>query len=732
MKNAKVLLPAFTACLFLGCTGEKMQEVTNNFCSQEIVFKAMLGNVSPLTKTSTVLEGNDISAVLWSPGDDINVFNINGDVVTGGRFINNTDAPSAIADFSGTIDLPSGEDGASGNSLFWALYPYSEDNICTGKSVTFSIPAEQSSPSGTFADGQWPTMARSSGLNLAFYSICSGIMFKVAAEGVTSVCFTNRDGGAINGAVTAAWDSDGHPVINQVKGTDSIVVTPSGSETFQVGAIYFAVLPVVTMTKGIEVTYRKAHSYCTYVNGSRIPFMRNTFNRLFGKDNGYIDIPRKTQEISFDSPSVEWSLADGYEKGGSYSAQRVNNAQTSVSYSSSNASVATVSGPMITIKGAGTTTITATAAEDEDYEEASASYTLMIYDEEKFNLENSYVSQYLDEAATKYTDSNWADVTVVENYCSNSNSNRKDIPAPVTINWIAVSGSGMYTVNIFNDTSLSDLETSVSTSSLSASIYNLIPGRRYYYTVEKGTKTVKSGVFSTTGRVRMMKVSDTNATGHAINCRDFGGMVTTGGKKLKYGMLFRGSNMDATTDSEKQYISDYMNVSLDIDLRLIYSNAPSFGADGSGYAYNAFNGAYGVSYDCGDFNGGDDLLPTDNEAREKITKIFTDILSSFETGKAAYIHCRIGADRTGYICMLLQAVLGVSPKDCSIDFELSSFSKVGTRVRDGRYNSSGLNTYSYINSYGKGGDFKENAYYLLRDYGVTDAQIAEFRKYMLE
>lgn len=881
MRTAKLLLPAIAASLVFGCTKGQIQEVTGINSVDKTSFEAELCDVCPITKTSTLNEGDNIVAVLWNPGDDINVFQVSGDVVTEGHFVNVTTEPSTIADFSGTMPS-SGQSGSSASSsVYWALYPYSADNTCTGKAVSFSLSAAQSCPAGTFADGQWPTMARSNGLNFAFYSICSGIMFKVAGEGVTSVRFTNRDGGAINGRVTAAWDSAGRPVIKSVRGTDSVVVTPADSDTFQVGAMYYVVLPVVTMSKGLEVTYRTADSYCTYVINRSVSFQRNIFNRLYGKDTEYIKIPKvtfyevseaeagqsymivsngfamkndagsvkaesvsvndgeieiadtaglmwtagepfsttdtnfsglsfsngskslyrssssislrssvsdkfsnfayikhhgvsgacclksgasyyayystgdsiwkagasssnttvslysltrpkQTQELSFDSPSVSWILGTDYQIGGSYSVQSVKNAQTSVTYSSSDTSVATVSGSKITVKDAGTVTITATAVENDIYKEASASYSLTIVGEEveEFNLENTYVSQYLDEAAQKYTDSNWASTTVVQKYCSNSNSNRKDIPAPVTLSWTAVSGSGKYTVSIYNDASRSDLETSVTTSSTSASIYNLTPGRKYYYSVVKGVKSVKSGAISTSGRVRMIKVSDSNYIGHAINCRDLGGKVTTDGKTVKYGMLFRGSNMDATSTAEKEYISSYLNVSLDVDLR--NGKTTKFDEDGSGYAYDSFKGAYGVSYDCGDFEGGDDILPTDKDARRKITKIFTDILSAFSAGKAAYIHCRIGADRTGYICMLLEAVLGVSPKDCSIDFELTSFSKVGTRLRDGNINSSGLETYYYIDEYVNGGTFKDNAYQLLLDYGVSPEQISLFRKYMLE
>lgn len=882
MKTAKILLLAVAASIFIGCTVDHIDEGERTVhVGTELQFNARLCDGNPQSRTSIVHDGDDILAVLWSPGDDINVFHVFGDAVSGGHFINSADTPSDKTSFCGTMASSCWKnEGESGSPFFWALYPYSKDNTCNGKEVTFSIPATQSSPSGSFADGQWPTMARSRGFDLSFYSICSGIMFKVAGEGVTSVIFTNRDGGAINGTVTASWDDSGRPVISDVSGTDSIVVTPADAETFKVGDIYYAVLPVVTMTDGIEVTYRTADSYCTYVNGRNIPFQRNTFNRLFGRDTEYTRIPKTTyyasteavsgqsyvlvsngfalkndggnltaedvtaadgtidladgegllwtagepydtpdagysgktfsngskylyrngssisvrdsasdkysnfsyephpelqesyclisggtyytfystdneewkagsssgnttvtlysltrpkqdQNLSFESPSVVWIIGDDYQKGGSYGAQAANDAQTSVSYSSSDSSVATVSGSMITIKGAGTVTVTATAAENENYKAASASYTLTIYEEEKFNLENNSVSKYLDEAATKYTDSNWESATVVQKYCSNSTSNRKDIPAPVTLSWKAVSEPVTYTVSVYDDITCSDLVTSVTTSTTSADIYNLIPGRKYFYTVESGDQAVKSGIISTFGRVRMVKVGDTNAIGHAINCRDFGGMNTTEGKNLKYGMLFRGSNMDATTNAEKEFISGDMNVALDIDLRNGKTTS-KIGDEGSSYAYDSFKGSYGVSYVCGDFEGGDDLLTTDPKAQRNITQIFTDILSAFKAGKAAYIHCRIGADRTGYICMLLQAVLGVSPKDCSIDFELTSFSKVGTRLRDGNINPSGLETYYYIDRYGKGSTFKEKAYNILLDYGITPEQISSFRSFMLE
>ena len=68
----------------------------------------------------------------------------------------------------------------------------------------------------------------------------------------------------------------------------------------------------------------------------------------------------------------------------------------------------------------------------------------------------------------------------------------------------------------------------------------------------------------------------------------------------------------------------------------------------------------------------------------KVKAVLTAIFETAESGKATYFHCYVGADRTGYIAMLIEGLLGVSEKDCSIDYELTSFSDaVGKRYRTG-------------------------------------------------
>jgi len=451
----------------------------------------------------------------------------------------------------------------------------------------------------------------------------------------------------------------------------------------------------------------------------------------------YVGEARKKQSLSFSSESIIWDLGSQYEMGGTYSVQEVEGAYTSVTYSSKNSGVATVSGKSITITGYGSTEITATAEADEEYNTASASYTLTISKEGLYNLENQYVMAYMDEAGEQYTDSNYKTLTIVTQYCGNqSATNRKDTPAPVTLSWTSSSNASK-NVNIYNDASMTDLEMTATTSSNTVDIYNLIPGRKYWYSVSTASSNIASGTFETDGRRRMLLISNTRAKGHGNNCRDIGGLTTTDGKKLKYGIIFRGSNLDMTTDEEKSIIIDYMNVGIDIDLRSDTASYTSTGEDGIATDNNPWTGTWAskVTYNNdGAFSGtfSSDFKVGLKEKNAKFKAMFTQLLNTIKTGKSAYLHCHVGADRTGYVCMILEMALGVSPKDCSIDFELTSFSVTGNRLRTGDSTHNMFkDAMNYINDY-EGNSYKEKAYNILTGYGITDAQIQEFRSIMLE
>lgn len=335
-----------------------------------------------------------------------------------------------------------------------------------------------------------------------------------------------------------------------------------------------------------------------------------------------------------------------------------------------------------------------------------------------YDLESRNMKAYLDEAESRYHDNDWKTVSVVSRYLGSGEG--YDVPTPVEIGWMGYS-SKTKTVSVYNDSGYADFETSVTTQQSKGVIYNLIPGRTYWYrVVTTDGEDVAAGSFATEGRRRMLRISTTVNRDNANNCRDFGGQKTVDGHTLKYGMAFRGSNMSACTQEELDYISGYMNVGADIDLRL------NNGSDHSANAFPVFDESK-VYYSYAGYNSWAHLSD-----KSKIKKTFTDIISTLGKGKAVYIHCRVGADRTGYICMLMEAALGVSQKDCSMDYELTSLSCVGLRDRTctkDYYFNDGM---SYIQNYSKGSSFQEKAQNILLDAGITQAQLEVLKKAMLE
>lgn len=352
------------------------------------------------------------------------------------------------------------------------------------------------------------------------------------------------------------------------------------------------------------------------------------------------------------------------------------------------------------------------------------------------SIENDKVAAFLDTVEkTPYIAEDYSYTYVTGYYTGTGAGNRLDLPKPVRVTWTNPSeGNGMKTVYVYRDPAMQDLEIAVpanSAASVSADIYNLIPGKTWYYTVSGGGKDVSTGVFKTTGRRRMIKVGEsTYGKNYANNCRDFGGQVAADGRKIKYGKIYRGSNMDDTSPEAKKVLLDYLKVSLDVDLR----------AQGSGdrgkYQFDALSlGSMHTTETYGSWSN----LSDKNRMRSTLTRIFNAVANN----RVVYIHCKVGADRTGYVCMLLEALLGIPQNRCDIDYEMTSFSgAVGARTRTGTGNyyyvsktSDGVTTVQgvdFINTFA-GATFQDKAItYVTTTLGIPLSTITSFQDNMLE
>ena len=333
-----------------------------------------------------------------------------------------------------------------------------------------------------------------------------------------------------------------------------------------------------------------------------------------------------------------------------------------------------------------------------------------------FNLENSKVQQYLAAAESQYKNSNTT--SIVSTYSSsNSSSNRLDTPEPVTISWTGSATS----ISIYEGTTTSTtpFKTQTFSSATSVKIYNLIPGKTYTYKVNNSSST--TGTFSTTGRRRMIKVSSNASSSHATNCRDLGGVLTINNEKLNYGLIYRGTNMDSITSDEKKVLTDELGIKLDVDLR----------ASGERKSTSPI----GVAITSEGYQSSVSDLTTTNKIKSTLTSIMTYVVE----GKPVYIHCRIGSDRTGFVCMLVEALLGASLKECDMDYELTSFASSivgGNRKRNEMLNADFRKFFGTEHSFNKSASYSVETVpeavedYVLNTLEIDKTLVQNFRKAM--
>ena len=108
-----------------------------------------------------------------------------------------------------------------------------------------------------------------------------------------------------------------------------------------------------------------------------------------------------------------------------------------------------------------------------------------------------------------------------------------------------------------------------------------------------------------------------------------------------------------------------------------------------------------------------------------------DIIRLLSEDKVVYFHCMVGADRTGTLAFLMEAMLGVSESDLSKDFELTSCYE--TRTRNGQGNSqfalkklkTALNSYS-------GNNIQEKVLSWADQIGLETDVLEQLKTLMLE
>ena len=572
---------------------------------------------------------------------------------------------------------------------------------------------------------------------------------KVVGTNNSASSFTTEDADVINSEVELTQSGNGWKI--QVKSTGKYLVVPT--QEYRINYVdASSSATAFSVSSGTSGATVQSGSYYFYHSGSAGGFTFRTNStgntRFYKLTAGGGDPAKQNQNLSFAESTQTYALEQS-QLPRTITRQTVQNSHGTVTYESNNTNVATVSGSNVTLVGYGEARITARASGDDNWNAASQYYTITVRrvsQEGVFNLENDEKSRdtyaqgnvrlYFDLAYANYTESNHSSsngnssLTYVNDYANRgSRTQRFDWPSPATVTWTS---SQTGTLSVYYDASYTNEEIMAVPviSSNSAEIYNLIPNKHYYWVLKNGNTTVASGEFDTEGRRRMIAIGEKTNYGqnYANNCRDLGGQVTTGNKTIRYSKIFRGSNMDQTTTDQKSYIINKMKIGLDVDLRGSGEQNNVFGSSPYNFAnipagtYSTYRGHTQETY-----SGGSDLTN-----RSKMGPTLMRIFNAVHNGVNVYIHCMVGADRTGGTCLLLESLLGVPPERCDIDFELTSFSTVGTRARNGYSPEQYYTVYNAINNT-SGENWQDKAInYCVNSLGVDRGMITQFQNDMLE
>ncbi len=265
--------------MFVSCISELRDP---ELSKSEIVFTAM---TEPQMDSRTSIEAG--TQVYWEPDDEITVFSGS----RSGRFVSRLSAPVATASFYGSME------GWSSAAEVLALYPESEDAVCTGGLITTTLPSRQYARAGSFAQGTNLAVARSSGRTLQFYNVGGGVRFTLAEEGIKKVVFESLGDEWLAGKVKVGFE-DGRPRVLEVsEGSRYITLIPPDGEAFETGKWYYIVAIPGALESGYKLKFYKDEVYAQRVSETAVTIKRSIYGSIENADAGleYEPIPNLTE-----------------------------------------------------------------------------------------------------------------------------------------------------------------------------------------------------------------------------------------------------------------------------------------------------------------------------------------------------------------------------------------------------------------------------------------------------
>ena len=228
-----------------------------------------------------------------------------------------------------------------------------------------------------------------------------------------------------------------------------------------------------------------------------------------------------------------------------------------------------------------------------------------------------------------------------------------DKPNPVTLSWEGKAAA----VRISTSPDLSGYK-EIKVENSPASVYNLIPGVRYFYSVVAADGSVlRESCVIPKGPMRMIN-------GVAKNMRDLGGWKA-GDKTIQYGKLYRGARVDdiQSNPTAKEIFLNDLGVDIDLDLRGLPPGTQ--GGSGEKNPWTSNDPVQYVNIQLWHYfyhQATQYPVPeiSQGESADIYQSTIRTIIGWLKEGKVVYFHCHGGSDRTGTLAFLIEGLLGVS------------------------------------------------------------------------
>lgn len=294
----------YTAACLVAFASCQKQEVAEAPSQVEVAVELTASAAADATKTVMT----EYNAHWWSVSDKISLFYTVEGKTGHSVFTSKNYIPAASAKFAGSLSLPAEDTDLTTVSAL-AVYPATTADASDGTSVNVTVPSVQTAVEGSFMEGAYPVVAKTSDLTaaLSFKAVCGGVKVSFQTPGITSFTFDAKEA-KIAGKASVTFDAAGNPVAKPDESAVSVITVNAPAGGFEVGKWYYMTAFPATLTSGYTVTLSNDKSFG---GSSSIAIKRSVFGVLDSKDapGTYADIKGHLKPISWWNEMKDFMLA---------------------------------------------------------------------------------------------------------------------------------------------------------------------------------------------------------------------------------------------------------------------------------------------------------------------------------------------------------------------------------------------------------------------------------------